>query len=139
MDQHFLKSAFREKLIEHLLIGELLKISWARGDCSLEVAKPEVDNQGYDVLAEDKTESLKLKLRKKLIAQGLLLRASLPPRAKVDALHIAMAAIGGMDYLLTWNCAHIANPAFRSRIEAVIRSFGYEPPIICTPLELLEI
>jgi len=38
MDQHFLKSAFREKLIEHLLIGELLKISWARGDCSLEVA-----------------------------------------------------------------------------------------------------
>ncbi|WP_020506697.1 hypothetical protein [Lamprocystis purpurea] len=55
MDQHFLKSAFREKLIEHLLIGELLKISWARGDCSLEVAKPEVDNQGYDVLAEDKT------------------------------------------------------------------------------------
>ena len=54
MDQHFLKSAFREKLIEHLLIGELLKISWARGDCSLEVAKPEVDNQGYDVLAEDK-------------------------------------------------------------------------------------
>lgn len=74
-----------------------------------------------------------------LIAQELLLHASLPPRAKIDALHIAMAAIGGMDYLLTWNCAHIANPAFRSRIEAVIRSFGYEPPIICTPLELLEI
>jgi hypothetical protein len=74
-----------------------------------------------------------------LIAQGLLLHASLPQRARVDALHIAMAAIGGMDYLLTWNCAHIANPAFRNRIEAVIRSFGYEPPIICTPLELLEI
>lgn len=74
-----------------------------------------------------------------LIAQRLLAQASLPSRARVDALHIASAAMGGMDYLLTWNCAHIANPAFRGRIETVIRSFGYEPPIICTPLELLEI
>ena len=74
-----------------------------------------------------------------LIAQRLLSQASLPSRARVDALHIASAAMGGMDYLLTWNCAHIANPAFRGRIETVIRSFGYEPPIICTPLELLEI
>lgn len=74
-----------------------------------------------------------------LIAQRLLSQASLPSRARVDALHIAIATLGGMDYLLTWNCAHIANPAFRGRIETVIRSFGYEPPIICTPLELLEI
>ena len=74
-----------------------------------------------------------------LIAQRLLSLASLPSRARVDALHIAIATLGGMDYLLTWNCAHIANPAFRSRIATVIRSFGYEPPIICTPLELLEI
>lgn len=74
-----------------------------------------------------------------LIAQRLLAQASLPSRARVDALHIAIATLGGMDYLLTWNCAHIANPAFRGRIETVIRSFGYEPPIICTPLELLEI
>lgn len=73
------------------------------------------------------------------IAEKLLLEASLPNKARVDALHIATAAIGGMDYLLTWNCAHIANPAFRFRIESVIRSFGYEPPIICTPQELLEV
>ena len=73
------------------------------------------------------------------IAERLLLEASLPNKARVDALHIATAAIGGMDYLLTWNCAHIANPAFRFKIESVIRSFGYEPPIICTPQELLEV
>jgi len=73
------------------------------------------------------------------IAERLLLGASLPNKARVDALHIATATIGGMDYLLTWNCAHIANPAFRFKIEAVIRSFGYEPPIICTPQELLEV
>ena len=74
-----------------------------------------------------------------LIAERLLSNASLPGKARLDALHIAAAALGGMDYLLTWNCTHIANPAFRSRIEAVVRSFGYEPPIICTPLELLEV
>ena len=74
-----------------------------------------------------------------IIAEKLLSEASLPSKARIDALHIATATIGGMDYLLTWNCAHIANPAFRFKIESVIRSFGYEPPIICTPLELLEV
>jgi len=45
MEQHYLKSSFREKLIEHLFIGELLKLSWLEGGCALEIAKPEVDNQ----------------------------------------------------------------------------------------------
>jgi predicted nucleic acid-binding protein len=74
-----------------------------------------------------------------LIAEGLLAQASLPAKARLDALHIAVAALGGMDYLLTWNCTHIANPAFRPKIEALIRSYGYEPPVICTPQELIEV
>ncbi len=73
------------------------------------------------------------------IAERLLSDASLPSKAYLDALHIATATVGGMDYLLTWNCKHIANPAFRWKIEAVISSFSYEPPVICTPLELLEV
>ncbi|MEI6513901.1 MAG: hypothetical protein WCO51_11610 [bacterium] len=52
MEKHYLKSSFREKLIEHLFIGELLKLSWIEGGCSLEIAKPEVDNRGYDLIAE---------------------------------------------------------------------------------------
>ena len=52
MNQHYLHSSFREKLIEHLLTGELLKRSWTRGDCSLEISRPEVDRTGYDRLAE---------------------------------------------------------------------------------------
>lgn len=54
MDQHYLHSSFREQLIEHLFVGELLKLSWTQGGCSLEVAKSEVDNQGYDLIVEDK-------------------------------------------------------------------------------------
>ena len=53
MEQHYLKSSYREKLIEHLFVGELLKLSWCEGSCSVEVAKPEVDNQGYDLIIED--------------------------------------------------------------------------------------
>lgn len=52
MTQHTEYSTYREKLIEHLFIGELLKLSWLHYKCSLEIAKPEVDNSGYDVIAE---------------------------------------------------------------------------------------
>lgn len=52
MTAHSLHSSYREKLIEHLLVGELLKFSWQSEDFSLEVSKPEVDNAGYDLIAE---------------------------------------------------------------------------------------
>jgi len=63
---------------------------------------------------------------------------ALPAKARLDALHIAVAALHQMNFLLTWNCTHIANPIQRPMIESVIRSFGYTPPVICTPQELLE-
>jgi hypothetical protein len=75
-----------------------------------------------------------------LFAGKLLDKVPLPyNKAKLDALHIAVATVGGMDYLLTWNCKHIANATLRPKIEAVCRESGYEPPIICTPQELLEV
>jgi hypothetical protein len=52
-----------------------------------------------------------------------------------DALHIAVATVHGMDYLLTWNCTHIANAITRPKIELICRVAGYEPPVICTPPE----
>ena len=52
MTEHSLHSSYREKLIEHLLIGELLKFSWKTKDLSLEISKPEVDRSGYDIIAE---------------------------------------------------------------------------------------
>ena len=70
------------------------------------------------------------------LAEALARGVPLPERAVADALHIAIAAVHGMSYLLTWNCTHIANVTLRARIEAVCRSSGYEPPLICTPEEL---
>lgn len=51
-NKHSEQSSYREKLIEHLFIGELLKLSWLQHECGLEISKPEVDNSGYDVIAE---------------------------------------------------------------------------------------
>ncbi len=72
------------------------------------------------------------------LAKGLLSEIPLPKEAEIDGLHIAIATVHGMDYLLTWNCRHIANAVLRHPIESVCRKRGYEPPVICTPLELME-
>jgi PIN domain len=71
------------------------------------------------------------------LAQALVVRVPLPERAAIDALHVAIAAVHGVDYLLTSNCTHIANATLRDPIESVCRENGYEPPAICTPDELL--
>ena len=52
--------------------------------------------------------------------------------AEIDALHVAIAAVNGIEYLLTWNCTDIANAHARPKIEATCRALGYEPAIICT-------
>ena len=70
------------------------------------------------------------------LAEALMRDVPLPEKAAADSLHIATAAVHGMKYLLTWNCAHIANVVLRPKIEAVCRAAGFEPPLICTPEEL---
>jgi hypothetical protein len=72
------------------------------------------------------------------LAGDLVHEGPLPPKAEVDALHIAIAVTNRMDYLLNWNCKHLANAALRGRIERVCRARGYEPVVICTPEELQE-
>jgi hypothetical protein len=72
------------------------------------------------------------------VAEQLVQNGPLPKKAEVDALHIGIAAVHGMEYVLTWNCKHIANARMRSQIEAICRDLGYEPPIMCTPEELME-
>jgi hypothetical protein len=65
-------------------------------------------------------------------------RGAVPDVAAEDALHIAIAVTNGVDYLLTWNCAHIANAAMRRAIDDVCLQLGYEPTVLCTPEELSE-
>lgn len=73
------------------------------------------------------------------LAQILVSEGHIPEKATADALHIAIATVQGMDYLLTWNLKHIANATMRNEIADACRQQGYEPPIICTPEELMEV
>ncbi len=73
------------------------------------------------------------------LAEKLVEQKAIPEKASEDALHIALAAVHGMEYLLTWNFKHIANATMRANVELVCRLNGFEPPIICTPLELMEV
>jgi predicted nucleic acid-binding protein len=81
---------------------------------------------------------LKLSEEAVTFAERLVKEGPIPQQAVEDALHIAVATLNGMDYLLTWNFKHIANATMRYKIERICRLAGYEPPIICTPPELLE-
>jgi hypothetical protein len=49
---HTLNSSYREILIEHLFVGEIMRLLWLRGITQFEVLKPQVDDSGYDLVIE---------------------------------------------------------------------------------------
>jgi predicted nucleic acid-binding protein len=71
------------------------------------------------------------------LAKSLITEKALPTKAATDALHIAVASVHGINYLLSWNCKHIANAEMQEIIGKVCTKNGYKCPIICTPEELL--
>jgi len=70
------------------------------------------------------------------LAEKLVQTGAIPAKAVEDALHIAICATHGVEYLVTWNCRHIANATKRGQIESVCRAANFEPPILCTPSEM---
>ncbi len=72
------------------------------------------------------------------LADRLVREHAIAAEAAIDALHIAVAVVNGMDYLVTWNCAHIANAALRLKIDETCRCLGLQTPVICTPEELMQ-
>jgi hypothetical protein len=71
------------------------------------------------------------------LADRLVREAAIPAKAEIDALHVAVAAVNGMAYLASWNCAHIVNAITLPRVYEICRMSGYEPPFVCTPQELM--
>ncbi len=67
------------------------------------------------------------------LARHFILNLIVPRKAAEDALHIALATIHGMDYLLTWNCRHIANMEIQRNISHYLESIGLLMPVMCTP------
>ena len=73
-----------------------------------------------------------------ILAENYLRRLRLPQNAQLDALHLAYAVTYEIDYLLTWNCKHIANGIIIQRLQAANIELNRHMPIIVTPQELLE-
>lgn len=73
------------------------------------------------------------------LARALIAERALPQKAQADALHIAIATVHEMNYLLTWNCRHIDNPATKPLVRQVCAANGYVCPEICTPLEIMGV
>ena len=73
------------------------------------------------------------------LAHRLVNAGAVPERAAQDALHIGIAAVHGVEFLVTWNFRHIANAVARPRIESVCRRAGVGPPVLCTPEELVAV
>lgn len=111
-----------------LLASELVLEECSGGD-------PEASVERLDALRA--VELLEASVDVDLLATALTDAGAVPASEPRDAYHIAIAAVNGVKYLVTWNFKHIANAVMREQIEMVCRAAGYEPPIICTPDELL--
>jgi predicted nucleic acid-binding protein len=111
-----------------LYVSQVVLDEVARGDAEIAVKRLEILNGLPLVELNQSVRSL---------AAQFLLRSSLPPKASDDAVHIAAATVHGLDYLLTWNCKHIANAQIQRKLEEISLDFGYQLPVICTPYELL--
>ncbi|HVE70116.1 MAG TPA: type II toxin-antitoxin system VapC family toxin [Thermoanaerobaculia bacterium] len=109
--------------------SELVVQEAARGDSAFAKARLE-SIVGYPVLV--------ITPAARALADTILQSAVLPSKAAADALHIALAAVNGMNFLVTWNCTHIANGFILQGVNTICRSAGLEPPIVCTPEELME-
>ena len=111
-----------------LYISELVRQEASRGDAQFAQKRLKLlEDVPILHLAEEAVD----------LAERFMQKGVLPPKSGDDALHIAIATVYGLEFLLTWNCKHIANAEIQKRIALVSLEEGYELPTICTPLELM--
>jgi hypothetical protein len=73
------------------------------------------------------------------LARAYIKKLALPKDGEIDAYHLAVAAVHEVDFLLSWNCKHIANAFKYPLIRRINISQGWRSPTICTPRELMEV
>ena len=111
-----------------LYISQVVLEEVARGDA-------EMASKRMDILRD--FPLLEVNQSVQSLATLFLAKTNLPAKAADDALHIAVATFYGLDYLLTWNCKHIANAQIQKKLTQISVEAGYELPTICTPSELM--
>ena len=112
-----------------LVVSELVFQEAKEGDSTLAQKRIDLIN---------KIDSLSISNEAILLAEALVIDGAIPKQYGEDALHIALCAVNGIDFLLTWNCKHLANAFLRRKIQIIVESNNYQCPVICTPAELME-
>ena len=111
-----------------IFTSELTMIEAAAGN-------PDAAERRFAVLRE--IPELKIDEEVQELAELLISEGGIPTSAEADALHVAVATVHRIDYLLTWNYRHIDNAAKKPIIRSICIGAGYPYPEICTPMELL--
>lgn len=137
---------------ENLIVAANMKIThdWWNEYCnSLELYASELVEdeaaRGDPAIADQRLALLKslifLNLTEEVIsvAQKFLEQSNLPAKASNDAMHIALATVYNLNYLLTWNCKHMANSQIQRKLSEISLSLGYRLPFICTPYEFINL
>jgi predicted nucleic acid-binding protein len=75
----------------------------------------------------------------RFLAEKIIAKKGISTEYPEDALHIAVAAVNGIEVILTWNFAHLNNPFTRKKVRKIVEAEGYICPEICSPEELLEV
>lgn len=112
-----------------LFISQVVLDELGKGDARIAQRRLEIVRDARFLASSDRIDEL---------ATELLAHLSFPNESVADAVHIAVAAVNGLDYLLTWNFRHLANPIRRAQIQSFVADVGLIPPLIATPEELLE-
>ncbi len=110
-----------------ILVSELVLEECGKGDAEAAARRLAIISD-LDILQIDEEV---VNLTDAIMQSGII-----PAKAAADAAHIAIASRHGIDFLLTWNCRHIANAEIIRQIAVAVRQAGYELPVICTPREL---
>jgi len=114
-----------EAFISPVVLDEI-----SRGDTL--AAKRRLDSISSVSLLEILPEMLNL-------SEAYFTAIEIPEKARADSYHLAIAALHGMDYLVSWNCTHIVSGRVKRIIEEINSANGIRTPIICTPEELMEV
>ncbi len=118
-----------ERHLYDLFVSEAVIAECSQGDVQLVKKRLEIiDNMAILPITE---ESLKL-------SNEYCVLLGIPEKSRIDSLHLALAVVHEMDYLLTWNCKHLAHGEVRLKVHYYNASMGLFEPMILTPLELMR-
>jgi hypothetical protein len=116
-----------QRLAYHCIVSDEVLREAARGDA---------DQARLRLEALQHLPRLPITAEVEKLAAAVLQSGSLPPAARSDAIHVSAATLINVDFLLTWNCRHLANPHLQKRLRTMMAGHGLILPEICTPIEL---